>query len=100
MEQRRIARVGEARGRLDPQPAVGAIGLDREAACARDAPADVHLRRPAVAEPQGRKGGIDRLGRETAAIVETPFRSEEHTSELQSLMRISYGVYCWTTKNT
>src|SRR3546814_4356681 len=23
-------------------------------------------------------------------------RSEEHTSELQSLMRISYAVYCWT----
>src|SRR3546814_10280152 len=24
-------------------------------------------------------------------------RSEEHTSELQSLMRMSYAVYCWTT---
>src|SRR3546814_4148915 len=23
------------------------------------------------------------------------FRSEEHTSELQSLMRISYAVFCW-----
>src|SRR3546814_9615003 len=23
-----------------------------------------------------------------------PYRSEEHTSELQSLMRISYAVYC------
>src|SRR3546814_9653283 len=27
-------------------------------------------------------------------------RSEEHTSELQSLMRNSYVVFCWTTKNT
>src|SRR3546814_1634882 len=27
-------------------------------------------------------------------------RSEEHTSELQSLMRISYAVLCWTKKNT
>src|SRR3546814_8420893 len=27
-----------------------------------------------------------------------PFRSEEHTSELQSLMRISYAVYCLKTK--
>src|SRR3546814_582687 len=27
-------------------------------------------------------------------------RSEEHTSELQSLMRISYAVYCFKTKNT
>src|SRR3546814_4562391 len=26
------------------------------------------------------------------------FRSEEHTSELQSLMRISYAVFCLTTK--
>src|SRR3546814_5247433 len=25
-------------------------------------------------------------------------RSEEHTSELQSLMRISYAVFCWKTK--
>src|SRR3546814_6577610 len=25
-------------------------------------------------------------------------RSEEHTSELQSLMRISYAVYCWKKK--
>src|SRR3546814_8205709 len=27
-------------------------------------------------------------------------RSEEHTSELQSLMRISYDVYRWKTKPT
>src|SRR3546814_1961789 len=26
-------------------------------------------------------------------------RSEEHTSELQSLMRISYAVFCFTKKN-
>src|SRR3546814_5427942 len=28
------------------------------------------------------------------------FRSEEHTSELQSLMRISYAVFCLKKKNT
>src|SRR3546814_5487151 len=27
-------------------------------------------------------------------------RSEEHTSELQSLMRISYAVFCWKKKST
>src|SRR3546814_8708115 len=27
------------------------------------------------------------------------FRSEEHTSELQSLMRISYAVFCFKKKN-
>src|SRR3546814_3370843 len=29
----------------------------------------------------------------------SPARSEEHTSELQSLMRISYAVFCSKTKN-
>src|SRR3546814_2495867 len=28
----------------------------------------------------------------------TATRSEEHTSELQSLMRISYAVFCWNKK--
>src|SRR3546814_7363675 len=28
-----------------------------------------------------------------------PIRSEEHTSELQSLMRISYAVFCFQKKN-
>src|SRR3546814_2504246 len=28
------------------------------------------------------------------------YRSEEHTSELQSLMRISYAVFCLKIKNT
>src|SRR3546814_4880344 len=28
----------------------------------------------------------------------TALRSEEHTSELQSLMRISYAVFCWKKK--
>src|SRR3546814_6210238 len=33
------------------------------------------------------------------AGVPEPFRSEEHTSELQSLMRISYAVFCLKKKN-
>src|SRR3546814_8653499 len=28
------------------------------------------------------------------ALLGAPYRSEEHTSELQSLMRISYAVFC------
>src|SRR3546814_5602501 len=28
------------------------------------------------------------------AVAQAPGRSEEHTSELQSLMRISYAVFC------
>src|SRR3546814_3649125 len=31
-----------------------------------------------------------------AVMSELPIRSEEHTSELQSLMRISYAVISWT----
>src|SRR3546814_2685424 len=34
----------------------------------------------------------------TPTLVEMK-RSEEHTSELQSLMRISYAVFCLTQKN-
>src|SRR3546814_6153700 len=31
--------------------------------------------------------------------ISAPIRSEEHTSELQSLMRISYAVFCLKTTN-
>src|SRR3546814_3143216 len=37
---------------------------------------------------------------ELAKELNLPQRSEEHTSELQSLMRISYAVYCLKKKNT
>src|SRR3546814_5480928 len=33
-------------------------------------------------------------------VVAAPARSEEHTSELQSLMRISYAVFCLKKKTT
>src|SRR3546814_9158544 len=35
-----------------------------------------------------------------AALVLLSTRSEEHTSELQSLMRISYAVFCLNNKRT
>src|SRR3546814_1392719 len=34
-----------------------------------------------------------------ALLAEQEIRSEEHTSELQSLMRISYAVFCLKKKN-
>src|SRR3546814_13551241 len=41
-----------------------------------------------------------RLSRELGGLFHRALcRSEEHTSELQSLMRISYAVLCWTKKN-
>src|SRR3546814_4466025 len=39
-----------------------------------------------------------RLRRPKPAIFRTGKRSEEHTSELQSLMRISYAVFCLKKK--
>src|SRR3546814_4804803 len=33
------------------------------------------------------------------SVVFAGYRSEEHTSELQSLMRISYAVFCLKKKN-
>src|SRR3546814_2292296 len=47
--------------------------------------------------------GVDRRQREIAALQARPVaevRSEEHTSELQSLMRISYAGLCLKKKNT
>src|SRR3546814_7860068 len=34
------------------------------------------------------------------SVPDPPARSEEHTSELQSLMRISYAVFCLKKKKT
>src|SRR3546814_4939252 len=54
--------------------------------------------RSVIALPATARGGtVSRIvGRIKAGIVTTPRsdRSEEHTSELQSLMRISYAVFC------
>src|SRR3546814_3764131 len=49
-------------------------------------------------EPTKQRRGVGEhphRGFETVTIV----RSEEHTSELQSLMRISYAVFCLKKKN-
>src|SRR3546814_2073584 len=40
----------------------------------------------------------DRKRKQLAAMLTGEHRSEEHTSELQSLMRISYAVFCLKTK--
>src|SRR3546814_4509750 len=41
-----------------------------------------------------------RFGERLALLQGHDARSEEHTSELQSLMRISYAVFCLKKKNT
>src|SRR3546814_5922104 len=50
---------------------------------------DLSQSAPHGVEPAGKKGGPGRL----------IGRSEEHTSELQSLMRITYAVFCVKKKN-
>src|SRR3546814_5960861 len=51
-----------------------------------------------VAAARGADGGGDPGLENQIAERAHPLRSEEHTSELQSLMRISYAVFC--LKNT
>src|SRR3546814_5480427 len=46
---------------------------------------------------QALSAGMQRCGRSYGG---KRLRSEEHTSELQSLMRISYAVFCLKKKNT
>src|SRR3546814_6473328 len=53
---------------------------------------------PAIIEEERAKRDLltDQPKELLAAVV--PFRSDEHTSELQSLMRISYAVFCLKKK--
>src|SRR3546814_3567355 len=58
-------------------------------------------RRSADGRRAGRLQPLDHLTRKAAHIGEIEAsrkRSEEHTSELQSLMRISYAVFCLKKK--
>src|SRR3546814_2366937 len=49
-----------------------------------------------VGHPRADPGGIGPMHRSARGVE---LRSEEHTSELQSLMRISYDVFCLKKKN-
>src|SRR3546814_7331155 len=73
--------VGPVRNRFEEQPACVVRGLID------------NFERPGGGRFERRKLG---------ASILRPHRSEEHTSELQSLMRISYAVFCLkkTTKHT
>src|SRR3546814_7712595 len=55
-------------------------------------------RRLDLAAPGVEGENVGRQGREAAALQRG--RSEEHTSELQSLMSTSYAVFCLKKKNT
>src|SRR3546814_2757891 len=55
-----------------------------------------------VAELFDQQGGDGRIFEKFVNVhgLNLAKRSEEHTSELTSLMRISYAVFCLTKKNT
>src|SRR3546814_9706430 len=54
---------------------------------------------PSASPPAARKRWIAGLLNPVGAVTVDSGRSEEHTSELQSLMRISYDVFCLKKKH-
>src|SRR3546814_4197350 len=61
--------------------------------------ADRRLRRASwIAEQPWSNGKVGTLGCSSSAEWQLALRSEEHTSELQSLMRSSYAVFCLKKK--
>src|SRR3546814_7404614 len=57
------------------------------------------FRSPALMTHPRRMNLRRRITEQTGYLLPT-YRSEEHTSELQSLMRISYAVFCLKKKKT
>src|SRR3546814_6252383 len=55
------------------------------------------LRRSGSTAQRNRRSGVSAIQIQTDLLLRF-FRSEEHTSELQSLMRISYAVFCLKKK--
>src|SRR3546814_6024639 len=84
-----------------------AMGVPIEGVAVRDTPenTDIFLRRygnPFVAVGDDRDGRLQ-LAIGSSGVPESYVidgRSEEHTSELQSIMRISYAVFCLKKKRT
>src|SRR3546814_5117508 len=86
-KHRRLKRAGKAPDVI--RVSVGEqsrVDLERINACRRQR--DLQPSAPAV----------DAAGATVDEYGAIPVRSEEHTSELQSLMRISYAGFCWKKK--
>src|SRR3546814_3807913 len=80
--------------RLSDSAAIQRLSVDRRSQRRVDQPAIDHDR-GADDVIAGAAGEVDRGPRH---ILRDADRSEEHTSELQSLMRISYAVFCLKKK--
>src|SRR3546814_1272901 len=70
-----------------------------DVARAMEAEARKHHHHAADGSASSEFGSFASFDKGSAAAAPAGERSEEHTSELQSLMRISYAVFCLKTKN-
>src|SRR3546814_5437841 len=91
--KRRVGVVAHCVGELDRAAAYAGRGRQRPGQEAEDVPRDPHQVHGRV--EHGVEGDADELRSREVAMQA---RSEEHTSELQSLMRISYAVFCLKKK--
>src|SRR3546814_1542584 len=91
-----MVHVGGAVGPLEGarQRRMAVIGVEGKAVLARVAGQRIGL----VLEPRRHRGPVVQRRLQGARALRHHRRSEEHTSELQSLMRISYAVFCLKKK--
>src|SRR3546814_6499909 len=59
---------------------------------------EMHKSSLAKAALRSRQSSLSKRRRMMKTAIRSAIRSEEHTSELQSLMRISYAVFCLKKK--
>src|SRR3546814_5129565 len=91
--------------RRQQQRAAGLRLADRERDDGGDGAVDAHagdgmkITHPSCRTCSGIQPSTSDTARGGLAPGTSPGRSEEHTSELQSLMRISYAVFCLKKKN-
>src|SRR3546814_4748743 len=72
--------------------------VGEEGTAARELVVHVHQRMHDEIDGCGEVPGDGQLAHQMIVGDRPPCRSEEHTSELQSLMRISYAVFCLKKK--
>src|SRR3546814_3294177 len=91
----------DARHLVPPRTFVIDIGVRGELANVRKTISDFDMYAvAAIMDKQVLNDRVVENWKEKATSRQTVVRSEEHTSELQSLMRISYDVSCLKTHNT
>src|SRR3546814_1846676 len=77
---------------------VDAVLAASSASSRRDFRSPLTARSQAPAPTMASRSALARRPSSDSRSVSSPSRSEEHTSELQSLMRISYAVFCLKKK--